>query len=57
MGVPAGWISKLVDNSIGRLIAKRIHWHCVVISRIFWSEGGRNGLYDLEPGVEPRTIR
>jgi 2-dehydro-3-deoxygluconokinase len=55
MGMQAGWISKLVDNSIGRLIAKRIQWHGVDISRIVWSESGRNGLYYLEPGVEPRT--
>jgi 2-dehydro-3-deoxygluconokinase len=55
MGMPAGWISKLVDNSIGRLIAKRIQWHGVDISRIVWSDNGRNGLYYLEPGVEPRT--
>jgi 2-dehydro-3-deoxygluconokinase len=57
MGMQAGWISKLVDNSVGRLIAKRIHWHGVDISRIVWSESGRNGLYYLEPGVEPRPTR
>ncbi len=57
MGMQAGWISKLVDNSVGRLIAKRIQWHGVDISRIVWSESGRNGLYYLEPGVEPRPTR
>ena len=57
MGMQAGWISKLVDNSVGRLVAKRIHWHGVDISRIVWSESGRNGLYYLEPGVEPRPTR
>lgn len=57
MGMQAGWISKLVDNSIGRLIAKRIHWHGVDVSRIVWSQSGRNGLYYLEPGVEPRPTR
>jgi 2-dehydro-3-deoxygluconokinase len=57
MGMPAGWISKLVDNSIGRLIAKRIQWHGVDTSRIVWSDSGRNGLYYLEPGHEPRTTR
>ena len=57
MGLPAGWISKLVDNSIGRLIARRIHWHGVDTSRIVWSESGRNGLYYLEPGLEPRSTR
>ena len=55
MGMQAGWISKLVDNAIGRLIAKRIQWHGVDISRIVWTESGRNGLYYLEPGLEPRT--
>ena len=55
MGMPAGWITKLVDNSIGRMIARRIHWHGVDTSRIVWSDSGRNGLYYLEPGQEPRT--
>jgi 2-dehydro-3-deoxygluconokinase len=57
MGMPAGWISKLVDNSIGRLIARRIHWHGVDTSRIVWSESGRNALYYLELGHEPRATR
>ena len=57
MGMQAGWISKLVDNSIGRLIARRIQWHGVDTSRVVWSENGRNGIYYLEPGCEPRTTR
>jgi 2-dehydro-3-deoxygluconokinase len=57
MGLPAGWVSKLADNAIGRLMAKRIQWHGVDISRIVWSDRGRNGLYYLEPGVEPRPTR
>jgi 2-dehydro-3-deoxygluconokinase len=39
MGVEVGWISKLVDNAIGRLIANRIQWHGVDISRIVWETG------------------
>lgn len=57
MGVQVGWISKLVDNAIGRLIARRIQWHGVDVSRIVWEASGRNGLYYLEPGVEPRPTR
>ena len=57
MGMTVGWVSKLIDNSIGRLIAKRIQWHGVDVSRIVWSESGRNSLYYLEPGVEPRPTR
>jgi 2-dehydro-3-deoxygluconokinase len=57
MGVEVGWISKLVDNAIGRLIANRIQWHGVDVSRIVWDTGGRNGLYYLEPGVEPRPTQ
>lgn len=57
MGLSVGWFSKLVDNSIGRLIAKRIQWHGVDVRRIVWSDRGRNGLYYLEPGVEPRPTR
>lgn len=57
MGLSVGWLSKLVDNPIGRLIAKRIQWHGVDVSRIVWSDRGRNGLYYLEPGLEPRPTR
>jgi len=57
MGLCAGWISKLVDNAVGRLIARRIGWHGVDISRIVWAERGRNGLYYLEPGVDPRSTK
>ena len=57
MELKVGWISKLVDNSIGRLIANRIHWHGVDISRIVWADNGRNGLYYLEPGADPRPTR
>jgi 2-dehydro-3-deoxygluconokinase len=57
MGLTVGWVSKLVDNSIGRMIAKRIQWHGVDVSRVVWSDRGRNGLYYLEPGVEPRPTR
>ena len=57
MELKVGWISKLVDNSIGRLIANRIHWHGVDISRIVWADSGRNGLYYLEPGADPRPTR
>ena len=57
MGLPTGWISKLVDNAVGRLIAKRIAWHGVDISRIVWSNKGRNGLYYLEPGTDPRPTK
>lgn len=57
MGLKVGWVSKLVDNSIGRLIAKRIQWHGVDVSHIVWSQNGRNGVYYLEPGVEPRSTR
>jgi len=39
------------------LIARRIHWHGADTSRIVWSESGRNGLYYLEPGLEPRTTQ
>lgn len=57
MGLKVGWVSKLADNSIGRLIAKRIQWHGVDVSHIVWSQSGRNGVYYLEPGVEPRPTR
>ena len=57
MGLSSGWISKLVDNAVGRLIARRIGWHGVDISRVVWAEQGRNGLYYLEPGIEPRPTK
>lgn len=57
MGMTVGWVSKLVDNAIGRLITKRIQWHGVDVSRIVWSASGRNGIYYLESGVAPRPTR
>ena len=57
MGLRSGWISKLVDNAVGRLIARRIGWHGVDISRIVWAKQGRNGLYYLEPGIDPRPTK
>ncbi len=57
MGLRAGWISKLVDNAVGRLIARRIGWHGVDISRIVWATNGRNGLFYLEPGTDPRPTK
>ena len=57
MGLHTGWISKLVDNPVGRLVARRIGWHGVDVSRIVWAKQGRNGLYYLEPGVQPRPTK
>lgn len=57
MGIDAGWISRLVNNSVGKLMANKIRQHNVDVSRIVWTDDGRNGLYYLEFGYEPRPTK
>ena len=54
LGVAAGWISKIVDNPLGRRIAGELRWHGVDTSRIIWTQDGRVGTMFLEPGAKPR---
>ncbi len=57
LGGKAAWVSKLVDNPLGRLIANRIREHGVNISYVIWTKEHRVGLYFIEFGRKPRPIQ
>lgn len=56
LGFRAGWISKLVDDPLGRRIAADARRHGVDVSAIVWTAGGRSGVYFLEQGPAPRGV-
>jgi 2-dehydro-3-deoxygluconokinase len=57
LGTPAGWVSRLPKNALGRLVEARLRQAGVDTSGIRWSEGGRLGLYFVEHGSDPRPTR
>lgn len=56
-GIPTAWISALVDNPIGRLVAGSIRRHGVDLSGVVWTAEGRVGTYYIELGRPPRPSR
>ena len=57
LGLRATWISKLPANPLGVMIERRIRGFGVDTSRVVWEEGGRAGVYFIEPGAAPRPAR
>lgn len=57
LGMRAGWISRLVDNPLGRRIANKVREHGVDVSRVAWTDTGRVGVYFLELGPSPRQTQ
>lgn len=57
LGMQAGWISKLPDHPLARLIVGEVRRHGVDTSRVVWSPEGRVGIYYFERGVAPRPPR
>lgn len=57
LGISSGWISRLVDNPLGRRIVNKIREHGVDTSRVIWIPDGRVGLYYLELGQRPRPYQ
>lgn len=55
MGFQVGWISKLVDDPLGRRIAAEVRRHGVDISRVVWTSQGRTGLYFIERAPAARV--
>jgi 2-dehydro-3-deoxygluconokinase len=55
-GFHAAWISRLVDDPLGRRIANEMRRHGVDTSAIAWTQSGRTGLYFLEPAAAPRGV-
>src|SRR5438445_11782946 len=57
LGLRAAWISKLPANPLGVMIARRIRSFGVDTPRVLWEEGGRAGVYFIEPAAAPRRAR
>src|SRR5437870_11530909 len=54
LGVSSRWVSRLPDNSLGRLIAGRAREQGVA-PHVDWTTDGRAGLYFAELGAAPRA--
>jgi 2-dehydro-3-deoxygluconokinase len=57
LGMSSGWISKLVDNPLGRKILDTMRGYGVDVSRVVLTKEGRVGLFFVEFGAEPRPLR
>ena len=53
LGLEAVWLSKLPDTRVGRRVSAGLRQHGVT-PEVVWAESGRQGLYYLETGEEPR---
>ncbi len=56
LGFRAGWISKLVDDPLGRRVAGELRRHGVDVSAVVWTTTGRTGLYFVEHAPAPRGV-
>ncbi len=54
LGVDTAWVSRLVRNPLGRMIANKGREHGVDVSEVLWTDEGRVGLYFLEESTSPR---
>jgi 2-dehydro-3-deoxygluconokinase len=57
LGLKTAWVSRLVDNALGRRIVSEIRAHGVDTSHVIWTEEGRVGTYFIEHGRTPRRIQ
>jgi 2-dehydro-3-deoxygluconokinase len=57
LGKRVGWISKLPDHPLSRLIAAAVSRHGVDTSRVVWTPDGRVGTLFYERAVPPRPPR
>src|SRR5215212_2260762 len=57
LGLRTAWISKLPANPLGMMVERRVRSFGVDTSRVIWEEGGRAGVYFIEPGAAPRPAR
>ncbi len=57
LGMRAGWISKLPDHPLSRLIVGELRRHGVDTSRVVWASEGRVATYFFERAVPPRPPR
>ena len=57
MGLSAGWLSRLPDNPLGKLVSNTVASQGVDVSRVIWTQQGRMGTYYLEIAAPPRANR
>jgi 2-dehydro-3-deoxygluconokinase len=55
LGMRTTWVSRLVDNPLGRMIANRAREQNVDTNNILWAKEGRVGLYYYEMGASTRA--
>jgi len=55
LGMRTTWVSRLVDNPMGRMIANRAREQNVDTTNILWAKEGRVGLYFYEMGASTRA--
>jgi 2-dehydro-3-deoxygluconokinase len=56
LGLKTAWVSRLVDNALGRRIVNEIRAQGVDTSHVIWVQEGRVGTYFIEYGKAPRRI-
>lgn len=54
LGISVGWVSRLTDNPLGRIINNKGREQGVDTSHVLWTKGDRVGIYFVEFGATPR---
>lgn len=54
-GLKTAWVTKLVNNPLGKMVANKAREHGIDTSHIVWGDEGRVGIYYLELGATPRA--
>lgn len=55
MGVESSFVTRLPENSLGRLVRNKVREQGVDTAHIAWSDASRCGLYFVEFGAQPRA--
>lgn len=55
LGISTGWVSRLTDNALGKMIRNKAREQGVETSHIAWTKEDRVGVYYVEFGAMPRA--
>lgn len=55
LGLRSGWVSRLPENPLGRMVRNKAREQGVDTGALVWAQGGRVGLYFVEFGAAPRA--
>ncbi|MEM1692270.1 MAG: sugar kinase [Thermofilaceae archaeon] len=55
LGLRCSYVTRLTENSLGRMIVNKVHEHGVDTSHVIWTKEDRVGLYFVEFGASPRA--